>query len=83
VTTGTPEGLDLGAELTQLQGEVQERGITVENVRMEKLSGDWAASLYSVTGPSETGLEPLEFEFVRQKGGGYRVAFPLPDELYL
>lgn len=79
VTTGTPEGMDLGQELARLDKGARERGITAGTMHLEKLDDGGRAGRYAVTGlPSD--LESLEFELVQQTDGGFRVLFPPPEE---
>ena len=79
VTTGTPEGMDLGKELARLDGEARERGITAENLRLEKLGDGGPAGRYAAIGPS-SGMEPLEFGLVQQTDGGFPRQLPAHGE---
>lgn len=83
VVTGTPPDMDLGRELEVLKGELYTRGITPGNALLEDLSEAGPSHRYLVTGPAETGLEPIELVLVQQQDTGYRVLFPVPEHGYL
>ncbi|MFF5793131.1 hypothetical protein ACFY5D_13875 [Paeniglutamicibacter sp. NPDC012692] len=84
VTTGTPEGKDLGRELEKLRIAAREQGITAENVRMVKIGEvELETGSYTLSGGPVNDLEPLTFQIIQLKDTGYRVFFPVPEKFDL
>lgn len=84
VTTGIPEGKDLGRELAKLRTAALEQGITAENVQMLKIGDpEQETGSYTLSGGPVTDLEPLTFQIIQLKDTGHRVFFPVPDKLDL
>ena len=84
VTTGIPEGKDLGRELAKLRAAALEQGITAENVRMLKIGDpEQETGSYTLSGGPVTDLEPLTFQITQLKDTGYRVFFPMPEKFDL
>lgn len=77
VTTGTPEGTDLGQGLAELKAAAQTRGLTAENLQVEEV-GD--TGRYKVASAQDSGMESLEFNLNQVKDKGYRIFFPEPEE---
>jgi hypothetical protein len=83
VVTGTPEGMDLGQGLAVLKMEAEERGVAAGNVRLEKNVDANLTGLYTATGNADSELGPLQFSVIQAKDKGFRVFFPVPEELDL
>lgn len=84
VTTGTPEGKNLGRELAKPRNSAEERGITAENVRMLKIGDpELETGSYMLAGGTANGPEPLAFQIIQLKDTGYRVFFPVPEKFDL